>query len=305
MPRSDTVAKLLDRDPSVVPDDVAPGVLALEAMRKAGVVDAVARLMPLSRRGGYGAGALFAALVALLASPCRTGFRPFLESLAPRMRRQVGTVAGIGLIPTAASMSRALGRFDHEPVRRFLDGLLPLCFDPTMFAHPAVHHLDAHGNHWHVVDIDPTIKAARQRDFAEGPEAPPPTRRAPGEAGYTGRKRGEIRIRAIPAAHEGTGLWLGLQLVAQEGSIVPVVGALTEQTSRVLLQQGVPEGRILIRGDGEFGSVGAMHAIQSRGVHLLVRTSRYQLLERELVMESLKTATWTSVRGQSGRRQAA
>ena len=51
-------------------------------------------------------------------------------------------------------------------------------------------------------------------------------RLAPGEHGFTGKKRGELRIRHIPLLHAGAGIWLAYRLVAEEGTVVPVLAEL-------------------------------------------------------------------------------
>jgi hypothetical protein len=207
-----------------VPDDVRLGAVTLMRFAEEDLPKRLERLFPLSRHGGYQVVPLFAAATIVLCAGPQWGMRPLLESLEKQMRKRLGRLFGVTSLPSSSSMSRALCGLSHDMVRPFVRRLLASSVDEDMVRHPAVHHLDSFGDSWHVVDIDPTVDAFRQRDQNDEPERAEPSRRAPGEPGYTGRKRGELRTRVIPALHDGLGLWLGMQLVACEGSVAPVVG---------------------------------------------------------------------------------
>lgn len=302
MPHRSAVAKVVQRDPAVLPDPLALPALTLDRLRGAGLFDTIARALPLSRRGGFTAPAVTAAILTYMLSGVQTGLRPFFETLDLKLRRQLAAAAGLRRIPTAASISRCLHGLTHDAVREGIRGVLTAPVEGLdIFHHPAVHHLDANGGAWHVVDIDPTVKAYRQRDLPEGDGLPPAERRAPGEPGYTGRHRGEIRIRAVPAIHDGTGVWLGLQVLPKEGSILDVTSSLVDDSVRVLGAHNVPTAWVIFRGDGEFGSAAVMEAISKRDAHFLVRISRYKLIHREEVQATLSKARWHPVRpGESG-----
>ena len=191
-------------------------------------------------------------------------------------------------------------------VRPFVSSLLASSIDKEMLNHPAVLHHDALGDGWHVTDIDPTIKGIRRRDLPEGDDLPAGKRRAKGEPGYVGRKRGEARMRMIPVIHDGAGLWLSMVLVAEEGSIVPQCRSLMQSAMESIAEHGDAD-RVIARGDGELGSAGAIRAIIDSGAHPLVRLSRYQLLDREQVAAHLRQVSWYPARpGESGlQREAA
>jgi len=57
---------------------------------------------------------------------------------------------------------------------------------------------------------------------------------------------------------------------------------------------------MVVRADGEFGSVGAMRTCLASQVHALTRLCRYTLLDREDVVGSMATATWVKVGGSGG-----
>src|SRR5262249_51920115 len=144
------------------------------------------------------------------------------------------------------------------------------------------------------------IDAIRVRELPSGEDRPPAKRRAKGQPGYTGRHRGEHRQRMVPVLHDGSGLWLALHWLALEGSIVPCCRALIDTARRTLAALGQVWG-VIARGDGEFGSVGAMRALIDAGAHPLVRLSRYPLLDHEPVAAHLRTVAWDRVRsGDSG-----
>jgi hypothetical protein len=305
MPRNVVDAEVLRRDPAVVRDELKLGVLTLQRLVAAKVFADLPTWFPLVRPRGYGVTSLFAAVVLFLSAGPVCGIRPFLERLDRRTRSRLGALVGVRSLPTSASMSRALSRFDPEAVRRFVSSLLAASVHRDLLTHRAVLHHDAFGASWHVVDIDPTVDAIRRRDLPEGEELPPGQRRARGEPGYVGRKRGEARMRLVPVMHDGAGLWLAMRLVAEEGSIVPHCRALLQSTMQVLREHS--HKPVIVRGDGEFGSVGALRAILDAGAHPLVRLSRYQLLTREDVRAHLRQVDWYPVpRGESGlERQAA
>lgn len=131
---------------------------------------------------------------------------------------------------------------------------------------------------------------------------PAGVRRSVGEPGYTGHKRGDVRVRHVPLLHAGAGLWLAYRLVEKEGSIVPVLAELLKVGLASL-----PRARTVVRGDGEFGSVGAMSTVADAGAHHLTRVSRYPLLDREEVAAAFPTLVWREVpsAGAGPARQAA
>lgn len=285
------------RASAIVAEHLNMGVLALTRMRAAGVITKAEGWLPMVRRAGFTLPALLTFAVLFLSAGPKGGIRPFLEAFDKRTRSRLGALAGQRCIPTAASVSRALKGLKHADVRPFLDKLLAVSVgDVGILGHPSVCTFDAGGDPWHVVDIDPTIKAFRQRDLPEGPDMPPAVRIAPGRPGYVGKKRGSLRIRAIPTMHGGSALWLAMQLIEEEGSLVPVIRALVRTSVDTMSAHGVGADRVIIRGDAEHGSAGAMKAIVDTGASVLVRIARYDLLDREQVAAHMANMQWLPVR---------
>ncbi len=288
--------RCLARTPSDLPDSRVPdalrgGTLVLGGFRRAGLLDAVEDRLPLARRAGHGTRSIFSSLVAFLLAGRAWGIRPFLQKHAGLLRSVVAPVAGLRALASSSAISRALSDLRHDDVRAFGDWLLRVdARVGKLLTEATVLHRDAFGEGWHVVDVDPTIEAFRQRPLEEDDTLPDGVRLAPGEPGYTGHKRGELRIRHVPLLHAGAGLWLAYRLVEEEGSVVPVLAELLKVGLASL-----PGGRTIVRGDGEFGSVGAMRTVADAGAHHLTRLSRYTLLDREDVVAAFPGLSWHAV----------
>lgn len=305
MPRLVSIEEVR-RDPSHVPPEQKAGVLALERIGRTGLLDLLDGHSEMFHARGHQVRALFASAVLFLSAGPLGGIRPFLQAMRARTRGRLGALVGVRSIATAPSLSRKLSRLEHDQVRPFVASLLKASVCAELLSHPAVLHHDAIGNGWHVADVDPTIDAARQRDLPEGDDLPEAKRRASGEPGYVGRKRGEVRQRLVPVMHDGAGVWLAMWLVAEEGSIVTACAGVLACAMATLSECGGGHG-VIVRGDGEFGSAGAIRAIVDSGAHPLVRLSRYALIDREQVKAHLGGATWYPMRpGESGvKREAA
>lgn len=295
------------RSTSVVPSHLRLGTLMLLTLAEEGGVRRAQQAFPLNRGGGHRVAGLFAlAVLALCAGPSWS-VRRLRDGIGKRLAKNIAVIAEVSDLPSQSAFSRALGRFGFDGVHSFVRSMLAFSIDAELLSLPQAHHVDALGEPLHVVDIDPTVTTFRKRDLPEGDDLAEPKRRAYGEAGHTGRKRGELRVRVVPAIHDGTALGLAMRYVDEEGSIVPVLEHVVPDSVSALTTCGVPSEQILIRGDGELGSVGAMSTIIDAGALLLVRLSRYSLLKRDEVVARLPTLQWLSVRsGESGvKREAA
>ena len=210
--------------PSRVPDALQLGTAMLASLREHQVLANMASWLPLSRRAGHGTRGLFTFAVVFLMAGRSWGIRPFALQFGTALARLVAPVAGLIALPTAASMSRALGSLTHVAVRSCLDQLLAGDVGvKRLLGSPHVLHRDAQGQGWHVLDLDPTVEAFRQRGLPDDAALPQPNRLAPGTPGYTGHKRGDLRIRHVPVQHAGAGAWLAYRLDATGGSLLPVV----------------------------------------------------------------------------------
>lgn len=289
-----------------LPDDLKLGTTLLAGLHRRSLLSRVSEWLPLSRRAGHGAGALFSFSLVFLAAGRRWGIRPFALTFGAALHGLVAPLLGYRSLPTAASVSRALGALEHPAVRAFLDQLLTADAETSaLLESPHVRHRDAHGRGWHVLDFDPTVEAFRQRGLPEDPSLPEAARISPGTPGYTGHKRGELRIRHLPLQHAGSSVWLAYRLDATGGSVLPLMAELLAVGRSVL--DRVSPGEVVARADGEFGSVGAMRTCLAARVHVLTRLCRYALLDREEVMTAMATSTWRPVAadGSGPRREAA
>lgn len=302
MPRSRTIAKTVHRDPALLPDALGLGACTLERFRTSGLIAKLEVWLPVSRNGGYTVAPVFAALAVYFLARTGGGIQRFLRGLGGMLGRRLAAIVRLRTLPSSSAMSRMLGGLDHASVRSFLDHLLPEPIaEAGILKHPSVHHLDARGEPCHVVDVDPTVRPRRQRELPDDEERFAGVRRCVGEPGYVGRHRGEIRNRTVPAIHDGSGLWLAVRLLENEGSIVPTFRDLVDRSLTVLGAEGVPPERVIFRGDGEFGSTLALLAPVSRKSHVITRISRYSLLQHEAVERHLQGVTWHPVRkGESG-----
>lgn len=293
MPRSRPARTLTPRIP--IPPELTASAFTLNQMRVSGLLDRASKAIGLSRRHGYGGGPAMAFVVACLLRGAGGSIVGFAQQYRGPWMRALAALAGFRSLPTPSSVSRCLGSVTTANVHAFADQLL--CGDPrtrSLLAHDAVHHRDAHGERWHVVDLDPTVTAYRQRGLPEGDDLPEPKRIAPGQRGYTGHHRGEVRTRLVPIRHAGAGLWLGCRLI--EGSET-ALGSVRElaRLGRTLLPSADGRPRVILRTDGEFGSVGALRACMDADVAPVTRLSRYGILDAPSVQERLASATWVEV----------
>ena len=98
------------RDSSTrVPDTLQLGAAMLASLREHNVFNKVASWLPLSRRAGHGTAGLFAFVVVFLMAGRAWGIRPFALKFQGPLGRLIAPVVGLRDLPTASSMSRALG----------------------------------------------------------------------------------------------------------------------------------------------------------------------------------------------------
>lgn len=279
-----------------VPDALSAPAQLLAELSNSGVLETLGAALLLSRRGGYTGVPLVAAGLAYLAAKTSLGLRPFWETYRRSLRRRVAAVAGSTSLPSAASMSRAMGKIRAETAHAFADAALPACLGlDQVLSHPTAVHRDSRGEPLHVLDIDPSVQAYRLRDLVEGDDYPEPERQAPGVPGYTGQYRGDVRIRHVAVCH-AVGVWLAYRVSDDNPRLSLFIPSVLSPAIKVMARVNVPASQILVRGDGEFGSAGVARAIVNLGVQLLVRIGRYRLLDRPEVQETLRLAEWEEVR---------
>ncbi|MDQ8155330.1 MAG: hypothetical protein P3B98_11780 [Gemmatimonadota bacterium] len=280
-----------------IPDALGPAAQVLAELLEGGAVRALGESLRLSRKGGFTGVPLVAFVLAFLASTTERGVRPFIKAFKRPLQR-VAAVAGCTRFPSSASVSRAFTGIDQATAERFADVALSMAVTPglrELLTHPTALHRDSRGDSLCVLDIDPSVQAFRQRDLIAGEDFPAPDRVAPGVAGYTGHHRGEIRIRHVAVCAAGPGVWLGYRMSEDNQHLASLFTSAIRPALSVTSEAGIPLEQVLLRGDGEFGSAGVARAIVGLGVQLLVRISRYGLLDRPEVLETLRIATWEQV----------
>lgn len=284
------------KDPRL-PDRLAPAALFLERAEADGVLARCEEAFVMGRRNGHTGGGLSVfLLVYLLVQPSK-GLRPFAEQFAGGLER-LARLVGLRSLPSAAAVSRALQRLQPHHAATFCDGILtsiPGLLEALQ--QPDVLHRDEAGQGWHVLDVDPTVKAFRQRHLQSDEDCPTPDRLSPGCPGYTGQKRGELRIRSVPVAHAGLGCWLAYRMWEENPHVSLALGEVIDRAVGVMRRAGAAPHQVIIRMDGEFGNAGCMHRVRATGAHLVTRLSRYGLLDRSEVAPALEAARWQPVRG--------
>jgi hypothetical protein len=306
MPLLTRVVQAPARDVAI-PDALSPSAQLLADLANAGVLETLGASLRLSRKGGFTGIPLVAFVLTFLSAGCRMGIRPFTSTFRRPLKR-VAAVAGCIRFPSSASVSRAFSKIDAPTADRFADAVLSLAATPALaqvLTHPAALHRDARGDPLHVLDIDPSVQAFRLRDLVESDDHPEPERQVPGVPGYTGQYRGEVRVRHIAVCAAGAGVWLGYRMSDDHPHLAPLFTSALKPALAVMATVGVPRDQVLVRGDGEFGAAGVARAIVDLGVQLLVRISRYPLLDRPEVIETLHRARWESVQAGATREREA
>lgn len=281
------------RDCPGLPEALVPGASVLLHLQEANDVPALAPLLRLTRKfGSHDGHQLFTFAVIYLMSGTSMGIRAFIEAYRPWFRR-VAALMALRTLPTQASVSRALQSVTAEQAEALADRLLLSVQGlPELIASPSVTVRDALGGRWHVFDFDPSNVPFRRRDLPDGADGPPGRRRAQAVPGYVGaNKRGEDRQRMCALHHAGSGLWFSMRWLA-DGTTATLVLREVLDAALPLLERLQLTSRSIVRMDGEFGSVGVMSACRARGLHFVVRYSRYEILDRPEVRAALRAARW-------------
>jgi hypothetical protein len=154
-----------------------------------------------------------------------------------------------------------------------------------------MHGLIDRTNHtWHLIDFDPTHMASLQAPAVEDPERPSVRRpRAASTApGYAGRKRAdEIRTRsAVLLTH--VGMWLTGIAQPGNGHRAVFLNHACTQIVQWCARMDVALTSVLVRADGEFGSLAQIAQIAGHNLGWLVRAKDYvTLLQHPKVREVL------------------
>jgi len=249
------------------------------------------------RQGGFVGVDMLLFLLLFFATGVHRSLKRFGQWTAP-YRKELAGLGGRKAFATPSSVSRYLSAVQFADVRALTQWLLVESCDTTaLLQHPAAATYDTEGVAWHVFDWDGTSTALRHRALPLGDDLPEPVRRSAqtGRAGYTGRKRGEIRFMRATLQHAGTALWLDAVLSPERSDTAASLPSALDAIETTCRKAGLARDRVVLRTDGCGGNVPFIMACRKRQTPFLVRSAHYGLLEEPAIMETLRQATWYQV----------
>ena len=283
-------------DVSLIPDHCLPGALLLERLRRGGVLDRFAWNLKLNRQGGYQGLEAFVIFLLFFSATQPGTLTDFYNSIRP-FRMKLAALAELQSLPSRSALSRLLGGISKEEAEHCSHWLLNQASDviPLLSSLSALHR-DGAGQTWHVFDIDGTDTVLRHRALPLSPELPEPRRRSyQAQPGYTGRKRGEVKLCRTTLQHAGTSLWLGNFLApgnapwrAHSAEALAIIVDTCKKLNH-------PCDRALARADGVAGNTPFVTACQESGLNWLARSSAYPLLDLPRSQHLMANGPWLEV----------
>ena len=278
-----------------IPDELTEGASLLMDLRSRSIVDTLGKLVRIRRQGGFCGLDVWVFLLLFFSAGIGRGVKSFWEDVARPHSTRLAALAGRRRLPSPASLTRALGSVESDLLRSSSSELLTVMAPADdLLRHPAAQTYDAQGHGWHLNDLDPTVKALRQRALPADDDLPEPCRRSAdtGARGHSGRKRGDIQFRRTTVQHAGSGVWTHAHLSPGNGEGMPdferALDSIVETSERL----GHPLDRTLTRMDGEYGHVPWYTACRERGLPFITRLNRAKLYEDPEVLVRLRSATW-------------
>ena len=296
MSDSTVIVDFKEKDSTQLPERFHEGVALLLALKQAGNLDAIKESFRIRREGGFSGFDIFLFLLYTFASeqlPCIGSFARKAKDYKP----QLAAIAERSSLPSAASVSRALAQAEssliNEPMNQMLveySGAL------QVISHPVCQTYDAMGKGWHIFDFDPTVTTLRQRALPQSPELPQPQRRSQHlKSGYKGRKRGDVQLKRATLQHHGSGAWIGAWYDTGNGNARKEISLALEAIQKTCLQLPQPCERVLIRADGEFGTIPCLTACQQANIHIITRLTRPSWFKKEAFLKEISEMTWKPV----------
>ena len=270
------------------------GAVISQWMVERGVWKQLEERLRVSRSGGFVGVDVVLYLVMYFASRLRCSLKDFGQR-ARGVGRQVAALAHRRELPTASSVSRFLSAVQVGHTRALASWLLiEACDAASVLKHAAASQRDSQGRPWHVFDWDGSNTVLRHRALPHGEELPAGQRRTTDLAtpGYTGRKRGEVRLSRATLQHAGTGLWIDMVASSERADCSHMLPSALSAMGEVERVVGIPRDQMLLRIDGAGGNVPIMTACQKAGVPYLVRSAHYILLQDPAVRERLQQGPW-------------
>lgn len=249
------------------------------------------------REGGFAGVDVLLFLLLFFATGFHRSLKRFGQWTAP-LRKELAGLGGRKAFATPSSVSRYLSAVQFADVRELTQWLLVEACDATaLLQHPAGATYDTDGVAWHAFDWDGTSTALRHRALPLGDDLPDPARRSAqtGSAGYTGRKRGEIRFMRATLQHAGTGLWLDAVLSPERSDTAALLPSALDAIDATCRKAGLARDRVVLRTDGCGGNVPFITACRKRQTPFVARSAHYGLLEEPAIVEALRQTTWYEV----------
>jgi len=279
-----------------LPDFLTEGAILVENLEAHGCIRQIADRLRVRREGGYHGVDIVVFLIFLFAARLHVSIKDFGGMTHPH-RRGLAALAARKMLPSPPSVSRLLASVEDDALGEFVPWLLlEGASAMDCLRHPAVMTRDCLGQSWHVFDLDPTVTVLRQRALPEGDDLPEPRRRAhEAEAGYKGRKRGDVQLSRTTLQHAGSGLWLGIWTQPGNGAWRRSSAAAVQTVARTCAALGHSTERALIRVDGAGGNTPFITACRAAKVSYLARSAHYALLGDPEIRAHLNAADWFAV----------
>jgi hypothetical protein len=193
-------------------------------------------------------------------------------------------------LPHRCTLSRYLAALEQPVVEALRAQFLHDLILRTTQTFPPGGLWDRQGQHWLVVDIDGTKKAARQRALPKLADLPEAHRRfdrvcAPG---YLGRKRGEVARTRTTVLQAHSHHWLGTFGGPGNGDYRAELARACEAIISYAGWLCMPLSRFLVRLDGLYGTTAVLRPLLLAGLGAIVRWKDYGLLDLPCVAARLK-----------------
>jgi len=285
------------RSAGELPSGLGEGAALVQWLWARGHWDELAAKLQVRREGGFVGVDVLLFLLLFFATGVHRSLKRFGQWTAP-FRKELAGLGGRKAFATPSSVSRYLSAVQFADVRALTRWLIvEACDAAALLQHPAAAAYDTHGVAWHAFDWDGTSTVLRHRALPLGDDLPAPARRSAqtGSAGYTGRKRGEIRFMRATLQHAGTGLWLDAVLSPERSDTAAMLPSALDAIDTTCRKAGLARDRVVLRTDGCGGNVPFIATCLKRQTPFLVRSAHYGLLEEPAIAKALREAAWYEV----------
>jgi hypothetical protein len=285
------------RSAGELPSGFGESALVVRWLQARGHWDELVAKPQVRREGGFVGVDVLLFLLLFFATGVHRSLKRFGHWTAP-YRKELAGLGGRKAFATPSSISRYLSAVQFADVRALTQRLLVETCDATaLLQHPAAATYDTEGAAWHTFDWDGTSTVVRHRALPLGDDLPEPVRRSAqtGSAGYTGRKRGEIRFMRATLQHAGTGLWLDAVLSPERSDTAASLPSALDAIDATCRKAGLARDRVVLRTDGCGGNVPFITACRKRQTPFVTRSAHYGLLKAPAIVEALRQATWYEV----------